>query len=1628
MYDVANLAIKVDATEAGKAATELDRLGTSSKKTGVTVEQAERYMRKASIQLGDMAKAERDAAKAGDTLTKSTKTASQAASDLANEAMRSAERVNGVAKMSGSASFAARNLSYQLTDVVQGFALGQKPMQIFMQQGFQIADAMGQLAYEAKKADQSLLSMIGGSLGKFGPILAAAGAALAVAAGGVALLTDEVNRNGDVTVTWQDTLLGVYDVVSEAVSDTVTAAFEQMGIDVAQVWDFVISATKGAINQMIAVATAAPRLIIDTYQLIPAAFGDAFYSAAQLAIDAINFLIQKTASGVNALVDIFNAVFGTDIPKAALDGIGDIENPYAGAMSRLGSTAAKSLTESFTTNYFQLAEQTFGDAIRNRALARKAAENAESAGKSAGAKGGAAGGKAMADEWAEALQRHWNEVNKALNDLLGETDKMVKAIMKSSDEDLKRVLEAANDNYSEAAKAAMEAAAAQAHWNDELRQTIDALDGIGRAGQSIGDIGAILYGLQTGDFSGARGPAGYLLQQLSGIQWRTDDGEIKRFGEEVLSALDKVFGGTGTFAQTMNTLLQGAGIGASIGQVAFTNRSSQTGSTIGGSLGAAASKEFFSKALGEFAGPVGAIVGSLLGGLAGDLIRGNEKGRATFSGTGFSVSGDNNSREAAAADLARTVIEAAERVADALGATSVALSGTIGVRNSSIRFNPTGTSLKDGLNFGQDAEAAIKAAIANATFEGLSETFEKLLGSGSDIEDQIDKVLALSAALNEASERADPIGAQIEALNTQFDALRGYLDEGNATAEERAKIEELYSAKLAEINGQTSDAADLADKRRELEIALLTAQGDILGAVAMQREAELDALDESLRPLQEQVYAAQDLAVTRALEIQLMQAMGDEAGAVAAQRQIELSSLTDSQKAIQERIYALNDAREAEQAAAQEAARIAQERVGLETRLLTLQGDVAALRQRELDALDPSNRAIQEQIYALEDLATANAEAARIADEAAAQARAIATEREGLEARLLQLQGDTIALRQREIESVDESNRALVEQIHFEEDRAEALAKIAAYRQREASEAESLQTRLLELQGDTAALRQQELDALIPSNRALLEQIFALEDAADAAAQAAEAERTLAAERDAIANERASLERRILELEGDTAALLALERAAISEGNRVLFDRIQQLEMEADRAEQLRLQTERLASSRAAIEDERYALETRLLQAVGATANLRDRELKLLDPANRKYLEFIYALEDQAAATAEAERAAAELAATEERIANERASLESRLLSLQGDTTALRALELASVDEANRAILELIYSLEDAQAEARAAAEAEEILAAERRAIESERYSLESRLLSLMGDTNAVRARELETVNEVNRSILQQIYALEDQQAAAAAAERAAADAARAQAEADRAAQQALREYESRVNEARNNLSSVYEREARAITEVQDRFQGFAENLRAFRDSLTNRTATGGDYRSAQVEFIKQSALAASGDEGGLAALAGAGNAFLQASLTNASSAVQYQRDVAQVARAVEAAIGAADTAVDYQSAQLEALDAQVMGLIEINQSVQTVAEAIAELEDAMIGGSILGSEPIPVTFAPGGDSGEITALRTEVATLGSKFDRLISAAEKTANESAKTNNSYLSRVVDNDAIRTRAS
>jgi hypothetical protein len=118
-------------------------------------------------------------------------------------------------------------------------------------------------------------------------------------------------------------------------------------------------------------------------------------------------------------------------------------------------------------------------------------------------------------------------------------------------------------------------------------------------------------------------------------------------------------------------------------------------------------------------------------------------------------------------------------------------------------------------------------------------------------------------------------------------------------------------------------------------------------------------------------------------------------------------------------------------------------------------------------------------------------------------------------------------------------------------------------------------------------------------------------------------------------------------------------------------------------------------------------------------------------------------------------------------------------LQAQGDTAALRQLDLAGIDASNRSIQQQIYDLEDLKAATDAAAKAASDAAAAQQRIADEQANLEQQLLQAQGNTAAIRAAQLDKLlSDSARATQVQIWALQDQTAATQAAAQAAQDAA----------------------------------------------------------------------------------------------------------------------------------------------------------------------------------------------------------------------------------------------------------
>jgi len=145
-----------------------------------------------------------------------------------------------------------------------------------------------------------------------------------------------------------------------------------------------------------------------------------------------------------------------------------------------------------------------------------------------------------------------------------------------------------------------------------------------------------------------------------------------------------------------------------------------------------------------------------------------------------------------------------------------------------------------------------------------------------------------------------------------------------------------FNEYITAVEATELQAKELAEQRAQERMSLETRLFQLLGMTVELRERELAALDESNRSLQEHIYKVEDAKSVY------------DAAAAATQEAIE-------------------QLKEAEDFAAEIKARRQQESASLEGKLFQLLGRVSVLRNRETDALDESNKALQLHVYVLED-------------------------------------------------------------------------------------------------------------------------------------------------------------------------------------------------------------------------------------------------------------------------------------------------------------------------------------------------------------------------------------------------------------------------------------------------------------------------------------------------------------------------------------------------------------------------------------------------------------------------------------------------------------------------------------
>jgi hypothetical protein len=232
---------------------------------------------------------------------------------------------------------------------------------------------------------------------------------------------------------------------------------------------------------------------------------------------------------------------------------------------------------------------------------------------------------------------------------------------------------------------------------------------------------------------------------------------------------------------------------------------------------------------------------------------------------------------------------------------------------------------------------------------------------------------------------------------------------------------------------------------------------------------------------------------------------------------------------------------------------------------------------------------------------------------------------------------------------------------------------------------------------------------------------------------------------------------------------------------------------------------------------------------------------------------------------------------------------------------------------------------------------------------------------------------------------------------------------------------------------AKTKLKTAYDAEVKTIDELRDKFSNLGSTLRNFRETLIPDTGTGLDaYARAYGKFRQTSNAAMLGDADAMGRLQSVSQDFLNISKEQARSEIEYLRDLARVRSGLDASIGAADEAVDYQQAQLTALEQMVGQYIDLNSNVLSVRDAILDVEAArqhqIAIGANVGAIPVVTPInAPANaqNSAEVAALRSEIVALRSQMAELVNGMNRTATATEGTK-AAIKGVTENQALRVR--
>ena len=434
---------------------------------------------------------------------------------------RDAQNVN---RSMGETRAGAQQLSYQIADVAQQFAVGTNPMIIFAQQGSQVV--------------QAIALMRGSAGGLVGFLAGPWGAALMGATMVLGLMIPKLMEaeKGMENVKFASNAVGDAQSILGGVMDTTTGK---------------INTQSGALMALAKAQLAVARVQAQTRQ---SEARNAIQGAGKLGfLESFGHVLdsQKSVAGRGLTQDIMKSLLaGATTSKAAITTLENLNKAGMitdGAFTKAASAVANFAVEGENLKTYESAQRILdgvGTSL-DRNLILKPARSA----------------KAVKAALSEA-QKAWQEFVKWLDDAVDAAPGHAWSLMQDIEKrqkDWGKDQIPVGDTMIQQAKdlEALEDARAQG-----ARETLDIylqqLDAIGRMGGAFGPLVGILTGMKTGNFSGVGGKLGGLLGLPTGGSTTDIDGRV--IAETLGDKLKEVFSKNGEFFQGLSTVLANAAL------------------------------------------------------------------------------------------------------------------------------------------------------------------------------------------------------------------------------------------------------------------------------------------------------------------------------------------------------------------------------------------------------------------------------------------------------------------------------------------------------------------------------------------------------------------------------------------------------------------------------------------------------------------------------------------------------------------------------------------------------------------------------------------------------------------------------------------------------------------------------------------------------------------------------------------------------------------------------------------------------------------------------------------------------------------------------------------------------------